>query len=128
MKVCPFCSAEIPAQAAICPSCGRDLAAAAQDAAAQLRKVGFPAWKSLLWVAGYILLAIVVRASIYYFGYRAGFGRWTLFVAAAATLAILGYGAFRAQRQQLSAVKWVLLLYAGYVVLMDWMTSTAGVP
>ncbi len=128
MKVCPFCSAEIPAQAAICPSCGRDLAAAAQDAAAQLRKVGFPAWKSLLWVVGYILLAILVRGFILYFFSRAGLGAWALFVAAAATLAILGYGAFRAQRQQLSAVKWVLLVYAGYSVLMDWITSTAGVP
>ncbi len=70
----------------------------------------------------------MVRASIYYFGYRAGFGRWTLFLAAAAALAILGYGAFRAHKQQLSAVKWVLLVYAGYSVLMDWITSTAGVP
>ncbi len=71
MKVCPFCSKEIPDETATCPHCGSDLAAAAADAAAKLRSAGFPALKSVLWIAGYILLAALVRAPILYFGPRA---------------------------------------------------------
>ncbi len=127
MKVCPFCSKEISDQATICPECGRDLAAAAREAAAQLRAVGYPAIKTVLWLLWYVVLTTLVRASILYFSARTLHLRnWSaILLAGVASLAIVGYGVFRAQQQKRSAVKLWLLVYGGWVVLWTGTTTVA---
>ncbi len=126
MKVCPFCSKEIPDEAAICPHCGRDLVAAAEEAAGQLRAAGYPFIKSVLWIGGYILLTSIVRGSILYFTVRTGWpAHWSMILSGVAALAILGYGVFRAQQQKRSAIKWLLLVYAGYTAFMTWIGTSA---
>ncbi len=48
-----------------------------------------------------------------------------MILAAAVGLAIVGYGAYRAHQQKLSAVKWVLIVYAGYTALLTGVTMSA---
>ncbi len=116
MKTCPFCSDKIPDAALVCPHCGTDLAAAAEDAAAQLRVAGSPLLQTVMWIAAYILLTRFVMASMLYFTARR-LGYWSAILGGAASLAILGYGVLRAQLQKRFALRLWLLVYAGFVVI-----------
>jgi hypothetical protein len=104
MKACPFCSKEMPDQVMICPHCGQDLAAAAAQAAAQLRAVGYSTANSVLWIAGYVLLTTLVRALILY-STAPALRHWSVVISGVTSLAIIGYGVFRAHQQKRSAIK-----------------------
>ncbi len=116
MKTCPFCADKIPDAALICPHCGTDLAAAAEDAAAQLRAAGSPLLQTVMLIAGYILLARLVNASILYFTVRT-LGFWSAILAGAASLAIVGFGVLRAQQSKRFALRLWLLVYGVFVVI-----------